>query len=30
VPEAWCDRFCELLPAMIERARSGEHDVKLF
>jgi len=30
VPEAWCDRFCELLPAMIERARSGEQDVKLF
>jgi aspartate aminotransferase len=22
VPEAWADRFCELLPAMVERARS--------
>ncbi len=30
VPESWCDRFCELLPAMIERARSGSQDVKLF
>ena len=30
VPESWCDKFCELLPAMIERARSGNQDVKLF
>ena len=22
VPEAWADRFCELLPAMVERART--------
>jgi aspartate/methionine/tyrosine aminotransferase len=22
VPESWADRFCELLPAMVERARS--------
>lgn len=30
VPEAWCDRFCELLPAMVERARSGTQAVNLF
>lgn len=22
VPEAWANRFCELLPAMVERART--------
>jgi hypothetical protein len=22
VPEHWADRFCELLPSMVERARS--------
>ncbi len=22
VPEAWADRFCELLPTMVERART--------
>lgn len=30
VPESWCDRFCELLPAMVERARSGSQDIQLF
>jgi aspartate aminotransferase len=26
VPEAWADRFCELLPAMVERARTIKPD----
>lgn len=30
VPEAWADRFCELLPAMVEQARSGATDISLF
>lgn len=30
VPEAWADRFCELLPAMVEKARSGQVTSNLF
>jgi len=30
VPEAWADRFCELLPAMVEQARSSTTDISLF
>jgi len=30
VPEAWCDRFCELLPAMVDIARSGKQNTQLF
>jgi aspartate/methionine/tyrosine aminotransferase len=28
VPEAWADRFCELLPAMVERARGISPEVQ--
>jgi aspartate/methionine/tyrosine aminotransferase len=30
VPEAWADRFCELLPAMVERARTMPAPAALF
>jgi len=30
VPEAWADRCCELLPAMVERARAMPADANLF
>jgi len=30
VPEAWADRFCELLPAMVERARGLPTEAGLF
>jgi len=30
VPEAWADRFCELLPAMVERARGLPAEAGLF
>ena len=30
VPEAWVDRFCELLPSMVERARRASKQVSLF
>jgi aspartate/methionine/tyrosine aminotransferase len=30
VPEAWADAFCELLPAMVERARGIEVPAQLF
>ncbi|OZI60686.1 pyridoxal phosphate-dependent aminotransferase [Bordetella genomosp. 11] len=30
VPEAWADRFCELLPEMVEQARRQPHATDLF
>jgi hypothetical protein len=26
VPESWADRFCELLPEMVEKARTVKVD----
>ncbi len=30
VPEDWCDRFCQLLPAMVDIARAGKLNTQLF